>query len=168
MNTDPEHAMSFEEQFVAFSGRAGNGTDTLASASPAEHQPAALAAVPAVEEVASEPAWVVPEDSTPVEAAPSAAIVATYAVEDEQTDSMLADLERATESLSRFRGEIGRLVQFERATSTELSEARQQIASLQQQLADYPRLENELAQERARIAAVRARLAEVIQTLDIH
>src|SRR3954451_7278355 len=101
--------MTFEEQFAAFNSRADIGTDSLGNATPAEHQPAPLAAVPAVEEVVAEQAWVVP-DSTPVEA-PAAVVAAAYTMEDEQTDHMLADLERATESLSRFRQEIGRLVQ---------------------------------------------------------
>jgi hypothetical protein len=172
MTTDPEHAMSFEEQFVAFSGRAGTGADPLASASPAEQEPepepAPLAAVPAIEEVAPVTAWAVPEDPTPAETAPEVVVPSVdHPQEDEQTNGMLADLERATESLSRFRGEIGRLVHYERTTATELSESRQQIATLQQQLADYPRLENELAHERARTTAVRAKLAEIIQTLDL-
>ena len=119
-----------------------------------------------VEAVPSAPVEVVP--SAPVEAVPpSVAAASSYNPEDDQEASLLANLDKATESLAVFRQEIGRLVQLQRTTANELSESRRQIASLQQQLAEYPRLENELAQERARVAGARTRLAEILQTLDV-
>jgi hypothetical protein len=170
MNTDADNAMSIEEQFLAFNGRVDPAGELPWPAPAPEQAPPPLVAVPAVEVVAPEQSLVVPDpppvvaQAVPVVAAPAAL------AEDEQADSLLADLDKATKSLVSFRDEIGRVVQLQRTTAAELGESRRQFALLaeqQRECADCGRLQSELAQQRSLVASVRAKLGEVIQTLDL-
>jgi hypothetical protein len=161
MNTDPEHGMSFEEQFAAFNGQSEYRPEQIAPLHVEQQQPALLVAVP-------EPAAVaVPPAPPVVEAAPPA----PQPVEDVQTQSLLADLDKATESLTLFRQEIGRLVQLQRTTAVELENSRRELATLAaqpQECDDCRRLEDELSRQRALVSAVRSKLGEVFATLDTH
>jgi hypothetical protein len=132
------------------------------AAVPVEEVVSAVPPQPAVEEVLApsvpEPAHAEVADSTDL---PAPAVAG-----DEQADSLLADLDRATTSLVGFREEIGRLVQLQRTTASELEESRRQLAEVHDQTQDYGRLEAELSQQRSLVTSVRAKLNEAIASLD--
>jgi hypothetical protein len=96
-------------------------------------------------------------------------VEAIVAGEDAETEPLLADLDRATESLTVFRKEISRLVALQRATEADLRETRHQLAELEaKELEDRKRFESELSRERHLTTLVRAKLGELVATLDAH
>jgi hypothetical protein len=152
MDTEPK---SFEEQFATFNGHGGYRLETPPAPALVEQPPAPLAVVP--EEVA--PAFA---------PAPETFVPAAQPVEDIQTESLLADLDKATESLTMFRDEIGRLVQLQQTTATELENTRRELATLAsqpQECDDCHRLEGELSRQREIVSHVRSKLGEVFATL---
>jgi len=167
MNSDAD-SISFEDQFAAFNGQAP-------WEAPAE-QPAVLlvpAPQPAPDPVPFEPfaapAQPVSFDAfTPVpETAPPAVPVAAAA--EPTTELLLAELDKAAQTLVAFRQEVDRVVGQQRTTEAELQATRGQLAQIEGQLrdsGDHVRLEGELARQRELMASVRARLVELVSVLD--
>jgi hypothetical protein len=181
MTNDWGTAMGIEEQFAAFSSGEEPGAQESAPAAEPVRLPLAAVPVPEVvsevqpyPELEVEPQAVVEQELAPSasEAAPAEVVAETAftpappAAGDEQTDSLLADLDRATSSLVGFREEIGRLVQLQRATAGELADSRRQLGEAREQAQDYGRLEGELSQQRSVVSSVRAKLTEAIAVLD--
>src|SRR5438067_12656150 len=105
MNTDAEHGMSFEEQFAAFSGQTSPRLEEAVPAPLAPQFPTAEHPVPAAEPVA--PVQHAPEPPVALTAVPQPVAAPVVAVApaptdggDGGTDSLLADLDRATASLA--------------------------------------------------------------------
>jgi len=178
MNTDSE-SMTFEEQFAAFSGQvpqwdqAGDQPAVTLAPDPEPVQEPELGPVepvPPAEPVAPlEPFTpVAPAAVEPVAPAPEPVLPAAFA-DEPSTDFLLAELEKATESLAAFRQELGRVVGQQRTTEAELATARGQLARLEGQVRDsdeYARLESELGRQRQLVATVRAKLGELFTSLD--
>jgi hypothetical protein len=89
--------------------------------------------------------------------------------EQEETSAPLAELDRATERLARFRGDVEQLVESQRSAAAELIEARSRLETLQGQhertLAERDRLERELSEQRGLLESVRSQLNEVLQAI---
>jgi len=159
MNNDAE-SMSFEEQFAAFSGQAPQWESTPDPA-------VSLVADPEPEETSLEP-FTPAETPVPIEHAAPA--VGVPAVDEPSTDVLLAELDKATQSLAAFRQEVSRVVGQQRSTEAELQEARGQLAQLEGQTKDsseYARLERELARQRELVAEVRTKLGELFSSLEL-
>jgi len=159
-------SISFEEQFAAFSGQSPQWP-------PATDEPAvSLVPAPAPSPEQTPPATdpFTPTSAVEQHVAPAAepAQAVTTAAEP-STDVLLAELDKATRSLAMFREEIGRVVGHQRTTEAELVAARGQLAHLEGQVresAEFARLESELARQRDVVATVRAKLAELVSSLD--
>jgi hypothetical protein len=141
MNNDAQHLTSFEDQFTV-----------------PEHLPVTLVGLP-------EPAYVAEVDPfTPTETTAAAAEAAkASAIDHTHTESLVADLDKATESLTMFRTEITRLVELQRETEAELREARGRLIEAE---THAHRIEGELTQERRVVSTMRTRLGELIASLD--
>src|SRR5437870_3362347 len=153
--------MSLEEQFASFAGQVR--VDGLPDSPVATQTPTEPVAAPA-----PEPVPVEAQPQPPVEPAPVVAVApppAPQVVETPQTDSLLADFDKATESLSALRAELVRVVDLQNSTAAELGETRRQLAALDGPTAeciDCKRLEGELAHQRSLVSAVRTKLGEVV------
>jgi len=170
MNSDGE-STSFEEQFAAFSGQAPWEAEpeqpaVLLVPNPEPvHEPVPEPAPAPIEPVVpAAPPVSFDAFTPPVEPSPPAVFAA-----EPPTDVLLAELDKATETLSTFREEIGRVMGQQRTTEAELLATRSQLAQLEGQLrgsGEYARLEGELARQRELIATVRATLGELVSALD--
>ena len=164
--------MSLEEQFASFAGQVR--VDGLPDSPVATQTPTAPAAGP--EPVAAPAPEPIPVEAQqpqpPVEPAPVVAVApppAPQVVETPQTDSLLADFDKATESLSALRAELVRVMDLQNSTAAELGETRRQLAALDGPTAeciDCKRLEGELAHQRSLVSAVRTKLGEVVGFID--
>ncbi len=109
--------------------------------------------------------------STEAEArALEAGAAASRAAEEEQTESLVADLDRATASLAAFRERVERLTQSQQRTEQELARCRAHLAALSEaragEQATLHGLETELARQRDLVSAVKAKLADITRSLE--
>jgi len=87
--------------------------------------------------------------------------------DEQETEELIADLDRATAALVALRARVEQLRQSKRAFERELAESHAELEALREsRAAEQATLQNEVIRGRELVAGVKAKLAEVVQLLE--
>jgi hypothetical protein len=92
---------------------------------------------------------------------------AAHLAEEQETEILIAELDRATEGLVALRARVEQLRQSKRASERELAESQAELEALRKsRAAEQATLQNELIAGSELLGRVKAKLAEVVQLLE--
>ncbi len=87
--------------------------------------------------------------------------------DEQETEELIADLDRATAALVALRARVEQLTQSKRASERELADSHAELEALREShAAEQATLQNEVIRGRELVAGVKAKLGEVVQLLE--